>query len=124
MCILFIVHSQEFEFAVRDLADKLNIPYHPDHILTLSAINRVIKNYLSKEALKDPIIKGKPYPIDEAGNGMGFEDEDLERASRILRLLQIQSVRKLQTAINETIVSVQNLTADPKTDTKLGKVGF
>lgn len=45
------------------------------------------------------------------------------RAAKILRLLYIQDLRKLQTTINEAIVAVQAITADPKTDTKLGKVG-
>lgn len=53
-----------------------------------------------------------------------FVDKDLDEAAKILRLLQIHSVRHLQTTINETIVAVQELTANPKTDTKLGKVGF
>lgn len=53
-----------------------------------------------------------------------FADKDLDEAAKILRLLQIHSVRNLQTVINETIVAVQELTANPKTDTKLGKVGF
>lgn len=105
------------------MAEKLGIAYHPDHLVSLRSAGRVISTMFNKETLKEPIITGKPFPIDE-GTGMGFGKEpDLERAARILRLLQIQSLRKLQTAINETIVSVQNITADPRTDTTLGKVG-
>lgn len=118
------VHSTEFEEGSRKLAEKLGIAYHPDHLVSLRAAGRVISTMFNKETLKEPIITGKPFPID-AGIGMGFNKEpDLERAARILRLLQIQSLRKLQTAINETIVSVQNITADPRTDTTLGKVGM
>ncbi|XP_053695505.1 RNA transcription, translation and transport factor protein [Sabethes cyaneus] len=116
--------SADFEEGSRKLAEKLGIAYHPDHLVSLRASGRVISTMLNKEVLKEPIITGKPFPIDE-GIGMGYEkDPDLEKAARILRLLQIQSVRKLQTAINETIVSVQNITADPRTDTTLGKVGM
>ena len=46
-----------------------------------------------------------------------------ERAAKILRLLHLSDLRDLQTQINEAIVRVQVLTADPKTDTRLGKVG-
>ncbi|XP_058823906.1 RNA transcription, translation and transport factor protein [Topomyia yanbarensis] len=116
--------TPEFEEGSRKLAEKLGIAYHPDHLVSLRAASYVIATTFNKEALKEPIITGKPYPINE-GIGMGFDkDPDIEKAARILRLLQIQSLRKLQTTINETIVSVQNITADPRTDTKLGKVGM
>lgn len=49
--------------------------------------------------------------------------DTVDTVARCLRLLYIQDLRNLQTKINETIVSVQNITANPKTDTKLGKVG-
>ena len=45
-------------------------------------------------------------------------------AAKILRLLHIQELRELQTKINEAIVQVQALTANPKTDARLGKVGI
>lgn len=55
---------------------------------------------------------------------MNQKDEDVEQASRILRLLQIQSVRELQTIINESIVEIQSLTTEtPKVDIRLGQVG-
>jgi RLL motif-containing protein 1 len=44
-------------------------------------------------------------------------------ASKILRLLHIRDLRELQNRVNEAIVAVQSITANPKTDTKLGKVG-
>jgi RLL motif containing protein 1 len=89
----------------------------------LAAVSRVIKDNLNKEALKQPILEGKPFPIFD-GVGMNQKDEDIEQAARILRLLQIQSVREIQTIINETIVETQLLTSDgPKTDTRLGQVG-
>lgn len=55
---------------------------------------------------------------------MNQMDKDVEQAARILRLLQIQSLREIQTLVNETIVETQSLTSDgPKTDTKIGQVG-
>jgi RLL motif-containing protein 1 len=47
----------------------------------------------------------------------------LNNAAKILRLLHIKELRDLQTKINETIVSIQNVTANPKTDSSLGRVG-
>lgn len=116
-------NSKDFESGVRNLALKFDIPYHPDHLVVLQGISRLITNHLSIEALKEQIPTGQPYPIFE-GEGFGFENQDMEKSARILRLLHIQDLRQLQTIVNETIVAVQNLTADPRTDTKLGKVGF
>lgn len=91
--------------------------------MQLEAIARIVKERLSSAAINRNPILGTPFPF-EKGNDIVFKDDpSLDYPVRILRLLQIQSLRQLQTRINETIVAVQNLTANPKTDTKLGKVG-
>ena len=50
-------------------------------------------------------------------------DPVLNDAAKVLRLLHVAELRDLQTKINEIIVAVQKLTANPKTDQRLGKVG-
>lgn len=50
-------------------------------------------------------------------------DPSVNDAAKIIRLLQIHNLRKLQTRINQAIVAVQKLSANPKTDQSLGKVG-
>lgn len=60
----------------------------------------------------------------EADLGFDTGDYVMNQALKVMRLLYIHDVRELQTHINECIVAVQNLTANPKTDTKLGKVGY
>lgn len=108
---------------MRSLAKRLLIPHHPDHLVVLDAISKVLKDNLNKEALKQPILEGKPFPIFDGPNTYG-EDEDIEQAVKILRLLQIQSIRSMQTIINESIVEAQGLITDePKTDARLGQVG-
>lgn len=52
-----------------------------------------------------------------------LKDKVLKEAVKILRLLHIKELRDLQTKINETIVAVQTITANPKTDSSLGRVG-
>ena len=52
-----------------------------------------------------------------------FSDYITKEAAKILRLLHIRELRELQTQINSAIVQVQALIANPKTDTRLGKVG-
>ena len=50
-------------------------------------------------------------------------DSAVNEAAKILRLLHVTELRELQTRINEAIVAVQAITANPKTDQSLGRVG-
>lgn len=117
------VQDKAFVDGVRLLASKLNVPHHPNHLLQLEAVARVVHERLSPAAKGRQPIVGTPFPFDKGNDIISPNDPALDLPMRILRLLQIQSLRQLQTHINETIVAVQNLTANPKTDTKLGKVG-
>uniref|UniRef100_A0A1A9X446 RNA transcription, translation and transport factor protein n=1 Tax=Glossina brevipalpis TaxID=37001 RepID=A0A1A9X446_9MUSC len=115
-------NHKDFIAGVRSLAQKLKVPHHPNHLVQLEAIARVVKERLPSTVKDRQPITGTPFPF-ERGNDKVSNDQALDYPVRILRLLQIQSLRELQTRINETIVTIQNLTANPKTDTKLGKVG-
>lgn len=68
-------------------------------------------------------VKDKSLTAMTVGHNFNMGDKMLDNAAKGLSLLYIQDLRNLQTNINETIVAVQNITANPKTDTKLGKVG-
>ena len=50
-------------------------------------------------------------------------DSAVNEAAKIIRLLHVTELRELQTRINEAIVAVQTITANPKTDQSLGRVG-
>ncbi|KAF2367026.1 Protein of unknown function UPF0568 [Trinorchestia longiramus] len=118
--------SPDFRDGVTKLAEVLNIQPHPDHLVTLKAVSHLIKTRLSQEALASPgefIHQGKAYPIYDADLGFEMGDKRLNNAGKVLRLLYIQDLRKLQTSINECIVASQTVTANPKTDSRLGKVG-
>ena len=52
-----------------------------------------------------------------------FSDYIINEAAKILRLLHIKDLRELQSQINYAIVAVQAITANPKTDSRLGKIG-
>lgn len=69
------------------------------------------------------LFKGTPFPFQDLDLGFDLSDPVLNKAAKILRMLYIHNLRDLQTKANELIVAVQNVTANPKTDTKLGKVG-
>lgn len=93
----------------------------------LQAASRIIERKLGKSAETDPNDKSNSKAIAfsiKDSDKFVFDDKDLDEAAKILRLLQVHNTRIMQTAMNETIVSVQQVTANPKTDTKLGKVGF
>lgn len=84
-------------------------------------------NKLNADAIKQSNntvnTKGKSQTKMIIGPSFNMGDAMLDDAAKGLSLLYIQDLRNLQTKINETIVAVQNITANPKTDTKLGKVG-
>lgn len=109
------------------LAEVLKIQPHCDPFVTLEAISKVVCNRLSDYALKHPnefIVKGTPFPFEDVDLGGGdVKDPIMRKAGNILRLLYVQNLRDLQTKANELVVAVQTVTANPKTDTRLGKVG-
>lgn len=58
------------------------------------------------------------------GHKIDSKDPAVLHAMKVLRLAELHRLRDLQTCINECIVAMQQVTSDPKTDTKLGKVGY
>lgn len=47
----------------------------------------------------------------------------MAKAAKVLRLLYVSDLRKLQDGINDSLQQMQEQTADPKTDSRLGRVG-
>ncbi|CAB3229190.1 unnamed protein product [Arctia plantaginis] len=64
------------------------------------------------------ILNTKPHPDPPT-----TEANIIQQPADVLKLLFVQDLRELQTTINEALVAVQTVTADPRTDTKLGRVG-
>ncbi|ODM99548.1 hypothetical protein Ocin01_07120 [Orchesella cincta] len=119
--------SPDFISGVNTLADQLKVAKHANHLVTLEACAALVKTRYSKEAQKSGLHKqktGNPFPFQEVDQSFDCGDYVLNHAAKILRLLFICDIRDLQTKINECIVAVQTVTANPKTDTRLGKVGF
>lgn len=119
--------SNAVKNGVDSIAKLLNVPKHSDHLITLQACSKLVCNKLNADAIKQPNnamnAKGKSQAKMIIGPSFNMGDAMLDNAAKGLSLLYIQDLRNLQTKINETIVAVQNVTANPKTDTKLGKVG-
>lgn len=125
--------SQEFKDGTSELARLLKIPEHPDHLVTLRAINHLIQARLcaSERANKDlnsahrsdNCVPEQAFTLDSSPLGFQVKDKQLERPAKVLRMLYINDLRDLQNKVNQIIVSVQSITANPKTDSLLGQVG-
>jgi RLL motif-containing protein 1 len=66
---------------------------------------------------------GTPLDLDQLPVGFHIADPEVKRAACVLRLLHGNELRDLQVRINQVINDLQKLTADPKTDSRLGRVG-
>lgn len=55
--------------------------------------------------------------------GLSTGDALLDSATAVLRMLYVADLRELQDAVTDIIVTVQEFTANPKTDASLGAVG-
>ena len=64
-----------------------------------------------------------------SGVALGFEDGDggcgaaATAAVNVLRALHVNDLRVLQSAVDALLVQMQEYTSDPKTDSRLGRVG-
>ncbi|TNM94232.1 hypothetical protein fugu_002408 [Takifugu bimaculatus] len=118
-------NSPDFKAGVTALANILKIQRHDDYLVMLKAIRILIQERLSPEAIAKASHskEGVPVALDKHTLGFDTGDATLNEAAQILRLLHIEELRELQTKINEAIVAVQAIIADPKTDHRLGKVG-
>lgn len=102
--ILFSVSSPAFINGVERVCALTGVGPHVDPKLRLSAVAKILKT--------------SPHP-----DHPKTEVSVVQQPGDVLKLLFIQDLRDLQTKINEALVAVQNVTADPRTDTTLGRVG-
>jgi len=120
----------EMVMGIEKLRTLLRIPPHDDKTLVLRAIAKVVEEKLSDEAIKEAqsqqqrtTRKDDYIPLNDAPLGFTTKDTAVDEVAKILRLIQIHNLRELQTQINSAIVTTQKLTANPKTDQSLGRVG-
>ncbi|XP_066550836.1 RNA transcription, translation and transport factor protein isoform X2 [Amia ocellicauda] len=119
------INNPDFKAGVMALANLLQIHRHDDYLVMLKAIRILVQERLTQEAIAkaSQSKEGLPVALDKHILGFDTGDATLNEAAQILRLLHIEELRDLQTRINEAIVAVQAIIADPKTDHRLGKVG-
>ncbi|PKU30378.1 hypothetical protein llap_19319 [Limosa lapponica baueri] len=143
MTVIFTVNNPDFKAGVMALANLLQIQRHDDYLVMLK------EQQISSGVEKRQGVGGRKTALSVPAAIISIvmywmNEEDLLKAERvinvrllhgrrlyavlneaaqILRLLHIEELRELQTKINEAIVAVQAIIADPKTDHRLGKVG-
>ncbi|CAK1578081.1 unnamed protein product [Parnassius mnemosyne] len=96
--------SPAFVNGVERVCALTGVGPHSDPKLRLSAVAKILKT--------------SPHP-----DYPRTEVSVVQQPADVLKLLFIQDLRDLQTKINEALVAVQSVTADPRTDTSLGRVG-
>ena len=104
------------------LCEVLKIPSHPDPMVRLEACHKLLKSRIGMKSSEENSVE-----VNLQEHDFGFTEKSMDpvlrEAAKILRMLHLTQLRKLQSEINNTIEMVQGVTANPKTDTKLGKVG-
>lgn len=117
----------DFKAGVASLVSFLQIPPHPDPLTQLKAVCLLIRDKLSKAEVERLTKEGykthAAVPLDKLDLGFDTTDYISTEAAKVLRLLHLNELRDLQDGVNQAIVAVQGLTANPKTDSRLGKVG-
>eukprot|EP01112_Ceratiomyxa_fruticulosa_P015926 TRINITY_DN476_c0_g1_i2.p1 TRINITY_DN476_c0_g1~~TRINITY_DN476_c0_g1_i2.p1 ORF type:complete len:263 (-),score=57.05 TRINITY_DN476_c0_g1_i2:63-851(-) len=130
----------EFQKSLSALASTLNLPPHDNPSVLLSAVVNLLQRKFSPLALQEAQKsyeqeKGESSgsknnnnnisQLDTSDFPLGFDTNDdiLNKAATVLRLLYIADMRELQTKINDLIVIAQFFTANPKTNTRIGKLG-
>lgn len=98
------VSSPAFKAGVERVCTLAGVGPHPDPKFRLAALANILKT--------------TPHPQPPPN-----EANLIQQPSDVLKLLFVQDLRDLQTKINESLVAVQTVTADPRTDTTLGRVG-
>lgn len=123
-----IDHSDvEVQELVASLAQMLKIPAAETTAGTMVLIERTVREKLTPAALATFYASGgaaRDEGLEKFPQDFSTGNAAVDAGSKVLRLLYIDDLRRLQTAVNNVIVRAQAFTANPKTDAKLGKVGF
>eukprot|EP01100_Stratorugosa_tubuloviscum_P001726 TRINITY_DN138_c1_g1_i1.p1 TRINITY_DN138_c1_g1~~TRINITY_DN138_c1_g1_i1.p1 ORF type:complete len:143 (+),score=49.49 TRINITY_DN138_c1_g1_i1:58-429(+) len=115
------LNSIEVNEALVEIANTLGIPLHPNPRVMLQAIHQSTE-ILIEQSNKE-INEVDQQLFSQLPLGFDTGDNIVNDCSKVLRLQHVIGLREIQVAINAKIGQVQSVTANPKTNTKLGKVG-
>jgi RLL motif-containing protein 1 len=108
---------------VRALANQLGVPVTADISLLLQVCCRVICLLCPADVTGAASSPTAAQALEGLPLGFSTGDPIVDRAAKILRLLYVADLRQTQNHVNEAISRMQQYTADPKTDSRLGRVG-
>mmetsp|Transcript_4638 Transcript_4638/g.6380 ORF Transcript_4638/g.6380 Transcript_4638/m.6380 type:complete len:257 (-) Transcript_4638:219-989(-) len=110
---------------IHELCNRLGVKPCENVVETLKVVHLAVR---AKYGSLDEMIrnqKGKLHrpQMDKFPLGFTTEDPLLDQAAKLLKMLYLTDLRHLQNSVNTILVTAQEFTANPKTNTALGKVG-
>lgn len=136
--------SQAFHEAVQEIAQILKFPPHDNPVVNAKVIKQIVCTKFCPAAIqryRDYLRKkwetGEEDPADKVRDSqslienfeptywLGFQTGDnyVDAAATILRMQYLWDLKDTQERLNDIILYIQQFTADPKTNARLGKVG-
>mmetsp|Transcript_65252 Transcript_65252/g.183700 ORF Transcript_65252/g.183700 Transcript_65252/m.183700 type:complete len:283 (-) Transcript_65252:93-941(-) len=108
--------------SINRLLAHFRLPKLPQDVADTDVIAalRAIKLRACPKAQSGPSVQ---LDLNELPAGLEIDDQEVRHAAAVLRLLHGIEMQQLQVNINHVMNDLQQLTADPKTDSRLGKVG-
>jgi RLL motif-containing protein 1 len=103
-----------------DIID-LNRLFNESDIDYLDRIQRKIYLFLTDDAIQG--IRANNFSLADFPLGFDTGDKIVNSVSLVLRMLYLVEFRELQSDVNDLIVAGQELTANPRVNSSLGRVG-
>ena len=113
----------EVQAALSAMRSALQLPEDTLAMETLQAARALVAASLTPEAVSKKGARVQKFDPKTFSLGFSTGDKQVDKAATVLRLLYIDDLRTLQTQVNDIVATLQDFTANPKTDSKLGKVG-
>jgi hypothetical protein len=104
------------------LLDRKDNENDADYLQRISTVIRLCLTSGSMETLKTKIVPGN-LQLSDFPVGFDTNDKVLNQISVVLKMLYLSDFRELQNDLNTLIVLGQEYTANPRTNSAMGKVG-
>ncbi|KAK9841718.1 hypothetical protein WJX74_010795 [Apatococcus lobatus] len=117
--LLALVQKLHLQSPENSLIDQLKACRNLVTLQLLPSVSNAHAQEVSAEAMhKLDKLDSRTFPL-----GFTTGDKQLDVAATVLRMLFIKDLRLLQSSVDESIVAIQEFTANPRTDSALGRIG-